>query len=311
MKLFFLGLLCFVISSCDNTKKENTTLEQSSSEIVSEGVNVNVAVISSQVFQKQVISNGIVEAIQKSELRSKTSEHLVKINAKNGQQVHKGQILAQLDSEIILNQLNKAKIELDKANTKLQEEKINYGLDTENDITIDNTILRNLHIRSGYLEAKNALENAQLLYEQTFLKSPINGIVANIETKTGDFITTSDVFCTIINTSNMEVVFNVQESDLSFVSINQEVDIIPFSESKTTYKGKVTEINPIVDENGLVQIKTSVENTNNLLFDGMNAKVYINQPIRNVIVVPKEALVLRSIERLYLLLKMDWPNGIT
>jgi hypothetical protein len=52
-------------------------------------------------------------------------------------------------------------------------------------------VLQNLDIKRVYLEVKNALENAQLLYEQIFLKSPISvsDLVANIETRVGNFIT--------------------------------------------------------------------------------------------------------------------------
>lgn len=292
--IFNIICICLIIFSCNTIDSKDQAKEQSPTEIVSEGVNVNTLTITPELFQKQIISNGVIEAMQKSELHFNTNERLVKINIKNGQKVYQGQVLAQLNNAVIVNQLDKAKIELDKAKTKLQEEKINYGLDNQDDTTIDKTILRNLHIKSGYLEAKNALENAQLLYEQTFLKSPINGVVANIITKAGDFITSNDVFCTIINQSNMDVVFTLQESDLSIAKIGQDVNITPFSDAKTTYKGKVVEINPIVDENGLVQVKANIENTNNLLFDGMHAKVQINQPVNDAIIIPKEALVLRS-----------------
>jgi len=288
-------IIILIITSCNDLKGGYSDADVLQNEnIVSEGIAVNVQKSTPTKFQKQIISNGIIEATQKSELHFRTNEHLAKINVKNGQNVNKGQVLAQLDNDIILNQLNKAKIDLDKAETKLQEEKINYGLDSQDDTNINITVLRNLNIKSGNTEAKNTLEKAQLLYEQTFLKSPINGVVANIDTKVGNFITSGDVFCTIINLSKMDVIFSVQEIDLNVVKIDQEVNITPFSDTNITYKGKVSEINPIVNENGLIQVKAKVNGTNNALFDGMNAKVLINQPIDNVIVIPKEALVLRS-----------------
>jgi len=222
MKSNVIGLICLILMSCNSLQKESPLLEVSQSQnIATQGIDVNVQKINPTRFQKQIISNGIIESSQKSELRFKTSEHLVKINVMNGQKVNKGQVLAQLDNEVILNQLNKAKIDLAKAETKLQEEKINYGLGSQEDSSINSYVLRNLHIKSGYLEAKNALENAQLLYEQTFLKSPISGVVANIEAKTGDFITSNDVFCTIVNQSSMEAVFSVSENEFKLEEISK------------------------------------------------------------------------------------------
>lgn len=289
---FFLCLL--LLQSCNSSKAEENNNEISASKVVSQGVNVSVQNIIPSVFQKQIISNGLIEASQKSELRFKTSEHIAVIKVKNGQKVAKGQVIAQLENEVVLNQLSKTQIELAKAKTKLQEEKINYGLDNEKEIDIDATVLRNLHIKSGYLEAKNALENAELIYKQTFLRAPISGVVANIETKAGSFITSGDVFCTIINQNNMEVLFSVQENELQVIKKNQEISITPFAHPDKDYQGTITEINPMVGENGLVKIRAKVKSTTEMLFDGMNAKVLINRPIEDVIVVPKEALVLRS-----------------
>ena len=88
--------------------------------------------------------------------------------------------------------------------------------------------------------------------------------------------------------------FSVLENELSFVKKNLAVTITSFVDKSKNYMGVVSEINPMVDENGLIQVKAKVNIPDNTLFDGMNVKVIINQPIHDVIVIPKEALVLRS-----------------
>ena len=102
------------------------------------------------------------------------------------------------------------------------------------------------------------------------------------------------MFCTVIAQQKLEVVFSVLENELSFIKKNQAVLISSFVDESKSYKGAITEINPIVDKNGLIQIKAKVNIPDNTLFDGMHVKVIINQPIKDVIVIPKEALVLRS-----------------
>lgn len=284
-------LLLFYLLSCNKT---NTTTIAEASEIntkvSNEGVLVNSQVVENQVFQKQIIANGKVTAQQKSELRFKTTERIASITVKNGQKVHKGQLLATLDNHLLANKLNKAKLDVAKATSKLQEEKINYSISD----TITATILKELHIKSGYLEAQNALENAQLLFNQTILKAPFSGIVANIETKAGNYITGSDVFCTLIAQQKLEVVFSVLENEMSFIENKQQVEITSFVDSDKKYTGAITEINPLVDKNGLIQLKASINSSDKFLFDGMHVKIVINKPLSSVIVIPKEALVLRS-----------------
>jgi hypothetical protein len=71
------------------------------------------------------------------------------------------------------------------------------------------------------------------------------------------------------------------------------VDIIPFVNDSTIITGYITQINPQVDENGMVKVKASFSNTGKLI-DGMNVKVLIKKPVPDRLVVPKEALVIRQ-----------------
>lgn len=284
-------LLLFCLLSCNNTNvASNTEAIEVGSKVSAKGVLVSSEVLEEQVFQKQIIANGKVAAQQKSELRFKTAERIATIGVKNGQKVQQGQLLAMLDNELLANKLSKAKLDVAKATSKLQEEKINYNITD----TIAPEVLKQLHIKSGYLEAENALENAQLLYNQTILRAPFSGVVANIKTKIGDYVASSDVFCTLIAQQELEVVFFVLESEKTFIANRQQVEITSFIDADKKYVGNITEINPLVDENGLIQLKASIKKADSFLLDGMHVKVTINKPLAKMIVIPKEALVLRS-----------------
>ena len=294
MNKFFCFFLLLLVFNCNDTIKEEYSEESTSTGIGPQGLSVTTKVIKVADFNKEIIANGIVEALKKSEIRFKTSERIASIKVKNGQKVTKGQTLAVLDNAVLANQLDKAKIDLDKARNKLQEEKINYGVGGTSDESIDLNLLKSLKIKSGVYEAENALEKANLLYKQTIIKAPFSGVVANIKVKTGNFITTADLFCTIINSQNLEVVFFILENELTFIALHQEVSVSLFTNSDSTYHGYITEINPIVDKNGLIQIKANINADGDKLYDGMNVKVIASKPIKDMIVVPKEGLVLRS-----------------
>ena len=289
-KFIILSLLLYLYS-CKNpqTQQPENTPETTSS--TGTAMPVTVTTIKKQTFNKQIISNGKIEALKKTDLRFKTQERINTINIKNGQYVTQGKLLATLDNKLLKNELNKAQIELDKAKAKLEEEKINFGLQ---DTTLTPQILNNLKIKSGYFEAENNLQNTQLRYYQTLLKAPFSGTIANIKTKEGDYITPSDVFCTLIAQNKLQVTFSILETDLPSITKNQTVTLIPFSNPQTTYTATISEINPVVDKNGLILIKATIKNPDTKLIDGLNVKTIINHPIENVIVVPKQAVVLRS-----------------
>lgn len=56
----------------------------------------------------------------------------------------------------------------------------------------------------------------------------------------------------------------------------------------------VTEINPLIDDKGQIKIRAKVQNRDNYLIEGMNVKIIINNEIKNLYVVPKDAVVLRD-----------------
>lgn len=279
--------------SCVETKESNRTISQSVTR-ASEGVDVKAMVVKSQDFRNQIVSNGRIEARAQSDLRFKTGEQIVKIYVHNGSKVQEGEIIAELENELLENQLKRAIINFKDSEREVINHKILYGVNGLDEHDIDPNVLENIYQKSGYRSAKNALENAKLLYNQTFLRAPFSGVIANLDLKEGNFINPSDKFCTILSYEYLDVTFHVLESHLQSLKKYMEVEIIPFSSNKLSFKGKITEINPMVSDNGLVKIKAEINQPNSKIFDGMNVKVYINSVLSDVTVIPKEALVIRD-----------------
>ena len=62
----------------------------------------------------------------------------------------------------------------------------------------------------------------------------------------------------------MEVEFPVIESEYSFINKGMPVGIIPFINDSTLINGRITQINPQVDENGMVKVKAEFRITEGL-----------------------------------------------
>lgn len=283
----YLLLFLFVFISCSSNETKNKIVLDNGKTKDFENY-LNISTINNISFNKKIIVNAKVRATNKVELRFNANKIIDKINLSNGESVVKDKLIAFLQNDLLQNSINNAKIEVQKAKNKFEEEKINFGTN------ITKFSLENLKIRSGLLEAQNNLDRAQIEYNQTLLKAPFSGVIANLEKKEGDFITTADVFCTLINPNNLEVSFSILENEFQFVSKSQRIEIQSFVNKDQLLKGIITEINPLVDENGLIKIKAKVLSKETNLLDGMNVKVLINKPLKDVIVIPKEALVLRS-----------------
>jgi len=101
------------------------------------------------------------------------------------------------------------------------------------------------------------------------------------------------VFCHIIDTRGLEVQFTVLENELGFINIGDNMKIVPFSLPRLEVSGRVSEINPWVNENGMVHIKANVDYHARLV-EGMNMRVSTFRSAGRQWVVPKTAVVLRT-----------------
>ncbi len=263
--------------------------------------NVEAVILKPRTFSKQIIANGKIESHSKANLRFKKQDRISKIFVRNGQFVKKGTILASLDNYLIKNLIKKAKINLKNAQWEKKKLLLEYNLsDTSTSPSLDY-----INTKSGYYEAKSRVENLKLQLEETLLKAPFNGVISNLTTKQGNFSNSSEPFCTLISKNNPEAVFYILDTELQMVDQGEKTEIIPFSMPDKKYKGILTEINPQVDDNGLIRVKSTILNADNKLMEGMNVKIILNKTTKNSLVIPKSALVLRSGKEVVFTLKND------
>ena len=104
---------------------------------------------------------------------------------------------------------------------------------------------------------------------------------------------TTAEFCTVIDPHSLEASFTVLESELPLIQNGDKVEVTPFATTSLKTEGRISEINPLVDENGMVQVKAAV-NDKGKLFEGMNVRVSVQRSLGKQLVVPKTAVVLRS-----------------
>src|SRR5690606_12987645 len=107
---------------------------------------------------------------------------------------------------------------LNNANQKLLEEKIRFGFSGKTPLdSIPEHIQKTIYQFSGYQEAKNLLENAAILLDQTLLKAPFSGTIANLTAKEGNFVTNGEVFCILLSHGKLDVIFQIMEGELNLV----------------------------------------------------------------------------------------------
>lgn len=254
-------------------------------------ITVDTLVLKKRAFQKQIICNGKLRAVVKSDLSFDGTGVITEINGINGGYVKKGTVLATLDMREAQVELEKSRRAMEKANIDLQDKLIGQGYSADT-AAVPANVLRNVKISSGYSNAMDQLEAAKRRLASCYLIAPFSGRVANLEAKVYD--RAANKLCTLIDDSYFDVEFSILEAEIEEVAQKQRVKIIPFINDKKTFYGNVTEINPLIDEHGQVKIRARVHNADSYLIEGMNVKIVLEREIKNSFVVPKDAVVLRD-----------------
>lgn len=257
-----------------------------------EAVLVKTAELEKSTFYHELVSNGKVYSSEKAVVPFKVNGVIKELLIRNGQKVNTGDLLAVIEDFEYQSQLRSAKQAYEKAEINFKDDIYSKYL-TFDTIGIAPEKIKTSRIRSGLDDAINALKLAEYNFNNTRIHSPISGVVANLEALQWNPSQNYPNLCTIINDQKMEVEFPVIESEYGFINQGMPVGIMPFINDSTVISGTITQINPQVDETGMVKIKAGLRNNGHLI-DGMNVKVVIRKPVPGRLVVPKEALVIRQ-----------------
>ena len=112
--------------ACGGEKKKSEK-EIGKSEAQSSLISVDTLVLKKRTFQKQIVCNGKLRAVLKSELSFDGTGVITGINERNGDYVEKGAVLATLDNKEATVELEKSLRAMEKADIDLQDKLIGQG----------------------------------------------------------------------------------------------------------------------------------------------------------------------------------------
>ncbi|MCG6189368.1 efflux RND transporter periplasmic adaptor subunit [Maribellus maritimus] len=290
LSIFISIVISTFVFSCKNSTPDET---QSEHDALPEEKNlVETTVIQRENFTREIVSNGKLAAIQKAELYFENQGIIETIPVKNGQTIQRGATLATLQNDDYRFSFEKAKVGLESAEIEKMDDLLSMGYKDIEEKDVPQDHLRIANIRSGYNQAVLDFEEAERVLKNATLKAPFSGKVEGVKQKPYEKVNQSEPFCTLISDKQFTIEFPLLETEFGEVQVGQQVTVIPVAGAKST-KGEITEINPRIDDNGLVWIKAEVNNPGGYL-EGMNVKVSIKKAIPDQLVVPKQAVVLRQ-----------------
>jgi hypothetical protein len=185
---------------------------------------VDTMVLHQTEFNKQIVCNGRLRAKAKSELNFKGLGIIAAVFVKEGQRVGKGALIASLDKQEQLRELEKAEHELKRAEVELTDKLIGLGYNSIDSVPAD--VRQRAEVMSGYYSAKYELQSAKTALEECNLYAPFSGRIADLEAKR---FQRNDKVCTLIDDSSFDVEFRILEAELEGVKTHDAklVGVVP------------------------------------------------------------------------------------
>ncbi|MGE5391418.1 MAG: efflux RND transporter periplasmic adaptor subunit [Deltaproteobacteria bacterium] len=250
--------------------------------------------------------SGSVQAREESIISSKVSGKIVDIPVKNGDSLHAGSLLVQLDSIDYQNALQASRGNLKKAEAALTSARATYdrakllqasGALSQKELEDAENALK---IAQGDFEMASAEVASSLTdLRDTAVTAPISGVVANRNIALGQLVSPGMALLTLEDISSVYIVINADQKQLGKLiklGTSAEVAVEGFP---NVFTGEVDTINPVANPSARVfEVKILVPNPGYGLKPGMYARAKLTSDTRQrVLAVPQNALI--SQEGLY------------
>lgn len=297
-------VVALLIWKSGSDKKTNQSEKQRKTDQSVQKAALTVTVIrpEQQNWQQTFTANGNIAAWQEVVIGSELSgQRLTKVNVNVGDQVKRGQVLAEINSETIRADLAAAKASYAEAqavltdaitnNKRIQQLK-NTGAISAQEATQYQTSQATAQARLD--AAKAQIESNQLRLSQTQVVSPDNGVISARTATVGSLAQTGQELFRLIRDQRLEWRAEVTTTDLYKLQQGMTAHIISPDPAQPAVTGKVRMIAPVIDPQtryGLVYVDIP---TTQALRMGMFVKGEFDLGQKLALTIPQTALLLRD-----------------
>ncbi len=294
--------LCAVVALLLITGTDTNRSQVNAASAASTPVAVEVRPAVTATVTEIISSVGTISAMKDVMVSSETQGRVTKVFVKTGDHVKTGQVLVQVDDEL-------KKIAVEQAEAQLLTAETNYNKAQKDferaeklfktgdvaDVEVEGNRLAARSAEAQYKSAQVALKYAQRQFNDTKIKSPINGYVASKKIEVGEIVTLGREIANIVDISNLKVKLSIPEEDIVKIQLKQpavlRVDAAPGYE----FNGVVYSVGEKSESptGHSYPVEVIVENKNtSVLKVGMFARVDIHtKHIADAITISKESLV--------------------
>jgi len=299
-------LVALSFSSCsrkpagEDAGKKGGEGKEEASQLVAE---VTVALVERADIQSAIPMTGTIAALPNQDVKvsAQVPGRITEMKVTEGDQVRQGQLLAKIDDQPTLRQIQQAEaavvqaranVENARLNRERNENLLSRGIAARKDVEDARTQLS--VNEAAQRQAEAALEIQRLQLSRTEVHAPLSGTIVKRFVSVGEQVdgTAAQPLFELVNLQEVELFGNLPAAYLDKVREGQTLPLTITSLPGKTLAGRVVAVSPSVDpatDVGMVRIR--IANPGGLLRLGkfLTAKVAV-ETHRHALVVPPEAV---------------------
>lgn len=244
-------------------------------------------------------------------IKPQVSGQLMEVCIVEGQQVKKGDVLFRIDSRDAQLELESAEANLLAAQAQESSAKLEFESNKNlfakgivSKYVLDNAENQFKQAQASVAQYQATANRARVNLGYCTITAPVDGIIGSIPVFAGDQVNTATYLTMVSGNAKMYAEFSVSESILEERanaenmddqgSLEAFPDVTFLFKSGTEYnkKGRITSITGTVDRTtGALTCKATFPNPNGVLYSGIQGTVVVPIEIKEVMVVPQNAVV--------------------
>jgi membrane fusion protein (multidrug efflux system) len=167
-------------------------------------------------FDHYVQTQGKVESENNILVSARTMGGVTQVYVNEGDQVNKGQVLAQIDNSVIVRSIESMKAQLDLATSVYERQKNLWDQKIGTEVQF-------LQAKTGKESLEKQIASLQEQNEMSRIKSPINGAVDEVWVKVGENIAPGMPAVRVVNTSDLKLIASVSEAYVTNIKKGNKV----------------------------------------------------------------------------------------
>ena len=260
-------------------------------------------------LEATVSATGALSAVKTVQVGTQVSGQVSAIYADFNQKVKKGQLLARIDPTLQQQAVQDAQAGVERAQSQLTLSQQQYDrektLFDAKVVTADEfgTVQSTYEVNKANLKsAQIALDKARQNLAYTNIYAPIDGVIVARTVDVGQTVAASlsapELFLIANDLSQMQILANVDESDIGSIAVGQPVTFTVQAYPNRTFNGSVQQVRlQSTTQDNVVNYTTviAVANPDGKLLPGMTATVqFLTGSAKNALLVPNAALRFRA-----------------